>query len=362
MFSKSDDKTGSEVNEIIDVAELESSGSGQPYSLQSYSIGTDVTEHINTIQGGISGLPMTVYQLQEPLLPEGRLLDFREYDGYLWFSGDTGLMSFELGTGSWRHITRNHGLPRDTAYQIEGLDDGVVLYLLDWMKEGHLGNNHTSHFNGTEFSDSPVRLIEAKNKSNPLPAKTALEGSTTDVVRAPDYNWYCVRGKHAGRDVGFQNGGVIRQSANGNQVREFGREDGMADAYCTSIARTEDDTVWISHWDEEAGLSYLPSGSERWETKRTSSNGIELGGPSVFAKGRYLFIAQQRGIVIYDPVTDHAYQILEEHGLPGFIVTDIQFPSDGYVWATSYRYGPGGRGQKMAGAVRFSFNDVAGLF
>jgi hypothetical protein len=339
-------------NEVISSPDMSASDAIQ---------GDNVTRHIRITEGGITGLPMTVYQLQEPLLPDARLLDFREYDQRLWFSGNSGLISFDFTTGQWWHITRQHGLPRDTAYQIESVNNGVLLSLYDW-KDRSLGNNLTAIFNASGFDKTPLSLIQAKNQSAAFPVKQKLQGATTDVVRASDFNWFCVRGKHAGRDIGFQHGGVIRQNTLTDETKEFSTADGMGDDYCTSIARTDNGAIWVSHWNEEAGLSYLSDGSENWQHKSISGNGIELGGPSVFAKGRYVFIAQQRGLVIYDPKTDVAYQVLEEHGLPGFIVADVQFSSDGDVWATSYRYTRNGRGQEMAGAVRFSFRDVVRMF
>ncbi len=238
----------------------------------------------------------------------------------------------------------------------------MFLYLLDWNEKGHLGNNLRAEYNGEGFFKTDLTELSAATRGRRIPDKAPLKGKISDYKQAGDIDWFCVRGKHAGQDKGFNEGGVIRFNSKTSERTVFTKKEGLLKNYCTSIAVTSDQSTWTSHWDEEAGLSYLAAGSSRWQVKTNSANGIPLGGPSVHAIDDFLFIAQQRSLVIYHPISDMAIDITEDLGLSGFIVTDVQSTDDGRIWATSYRYAPGGKGQAASGLISFSLNDVVQLF
>lgn len=322
----------------------------------------EITQHVSRSTGGFSGLPITTYNLQAPLLPAARLLDFRKFNNRLWFAGNTGLYSFDLTSERWFVKTPEHGLPRDTAYGIESTKNGLLLELLDWNEKGHLTNNRRVEFDGETFTDTHLTKITAQTGDRMMPDRKPLKGSVSEYQRTGDVDWYCVRGKHAGRDVGFKKGGVIKFNSQTSAKTIFTKKDGLLKDYCTSITAASDESMWVSHWDEEVGLSYLPPNSKQWHVKANSANGIPLGGPSVHAHGDFLFIAQQRALVIYHPASDMAIDITEELGLSGFIVTDVQATADGRIWATSYRYQRGGKGQAASGLISFELSDVERLF
>jgi len=222
--------------------------------------------------------------------------------------------------------------------------------------------NLNAEFDGDRFLKSTLRDITAKNNGRPIPNLEPLKGPATDYQQVDGIDWYCVRGNHISREKGFDNGGVIKFDPKASKRTVYTKKQGLLTGYCTSIAATSDNTIWASHWDEEIGLSHLTSNNTEWQVKESSANGIPLGGPSLYAIGEFLFIAQQRALVIYDPLTDMAIEITEELGLAGFIVTDIQHTKDGRVWATSYRYASEGNGQAGAGLVSFKLSDVSQLF
>ena len=334
-----------------------------PTTEKSIIIGDDISQFVLQKSYNDSVLPRKFYYFQPPLLPKARLLKIEEIGDNLWFSGNSGLIRYNTKTHKWYNITRQHGLPHDTAYNIgRDYEDNLLIRTYNWSEKGHLTSGGKYIFQYGKFSQTqfPVKHFK-REEFNAFTKDTPLK-SQSDALRHNQVIWSTFRGKHIREIKDFVDGGVQRFDTETGERTIYTENDGLARDYSNSLTRAFDDSIWVAHWDEEAGLSVFEPNQGKWLKKRRSKNGIELGGVKVVAIKELIFIAQQRGLVIYDPIKETAILIDESLGLPGYIVADIILSKADQktIWTTAYSLT--GKGQRSAGLMQLNYDDIKALF
>ena len=320
----------------------------------------NITQHISVEKNNHAELPYVLYKFNDPLLPLARLLDFRLLDNTFWFSGDTGLVSFDLNTEQWSIFDKDNGLPGDTAYDLDVVDQKLLVEIYNW-KENSLSGVGTYQFNNGKYSKLKSSIETAKAGVRLSLTLTGLPGSVNDVLQHNGFNWASFRGKHISREIGFEGGGVAQLTPEGELVKSHTLNDGLSDSYAYTMTAMNDGKLWLSHFKEERGLSVLPPNTSSWESVKTSANDIELGGVRLGNVNEILVIGQQRGLVFYNTESHQAHMITEKMGLPGYIVTGIQTTGN-TVWVSAYSYARGGRKQRSTGLIKFEYEDIIRLF
>jgi hypothetical protein len=141
--------------------------------------------------------------------------------------------------------------------------------------------------------------------------------------------------------------------------KQYTVRDGLAHPYCYDITASENNSVWVTHWKPERGLSVLNKYSRKWNQLKTSRNDVELGGVTIAAADNYILIGQQRALVIYDKRSGLAFVLDEASGMPGRIVSDISVDDDN-IWASAYTYT--NKGSSRGGLVKIARSELGGLF
>ena len=322
----------------------------------------DISEHVLRQSKSEAPLPYIVYQFQAPLLPQARLLDFRFFDDKFWFSGNTGLVGFDLSSEQWFVYDKHNGLPGDTAYDIEVADGELFIEAYNWKVKNErrsLTGIGSYRFSNGKFNKF-VGSIDTAEAGFKISSKlTGLQGAINDVIHHDDHVWASMRGKLVSREEGFRDGGVAKITNNGVLANTYTLTDGIADSYAFTMNVMQDNSLWLSHFKEERGLSVLRSGTTRWEMVKKSTNGINLGGVRLGSIKHILIIGQQRGLVFYDTHSGKAYLVKESMGLPGYIVSGIQTVRD-TVWVSAYSYAKDG--QRSTGLIQFEYHDIEALF
>jgi len=295
----------------------------------------DISSHIIKRSSNVDGLGFQAWHFQEPLLPLARLGDFRMLEDRFWFSGKSGLVSFDPESEKWFVLNRDNGLPGDTAFQIELDQGGLLLDVSNISGRNTLTQVGNFHFKDNQFKATKTNILRAKAGSVEFPKTTKFTSRVSDVLKQQDRIWFSYRGSQDEGGKKFVNGGVAVKINEDSIVEEFTVEDGLSSSYCNSLISTSDGTVWVSHWRTHLGISRYIASEKRWEVIRKSANGVELGGMSLHSQGPFLFIAQLQGLVIYNTESKYALFIGEKEGLPGYTVWDVQFDSNGAVWASS---------------------------
>jgi len=320
----------------------------------------DISLDIVKRSSNADGMEFESWYFQEPLLPTARLLNFRKFGSRFWFSGDSGLVSFDPVGEKWHLLTKKQGMPGDTVYGIELNKNKLLVEVFNWGDDRSLSNVGRFNFLEGKFNATKMTEVGAKAQGINFPDTQKFSRRPSDVLILEDRVWFSYRGTQNKGENKFVDGGVALRVGENQMVEEFTVDDGLASAYCNSLAATSDGSVWVSHWNEESGLSHYLEAEERWQVIVESVNGIELGGVSVHNQENYLFIAQQRGLVIYDTESAYALLIEEKDGLPSYIVADVQFDLSNTIWASAYSYGRDG--QSVTGLSKIGYESVQKYF
>ena len=320
-----------------------------------------ITEHVVVESNAFATLPHVTYRFQTPLIPKARLIGMRVLDNTLWFSGDNGLVSFDLNSEEWFIYDKNNGLPGDTAYEIEVVDGELIFGAYNWSAEGSLTSTGSYRFASDEFKPLKAGIKEIEAGFYPSAKNAGLSGGANDVIHYKGDVWVAFRGKHLDREKDFKDGGLAQFNTKGGLVKAHTQADGIHRSYAFKMTVMSDDSLWLSHFHEEHGLSVLYPKHSTWETVERSTNNIELGGVSLGSINDILVIGQQRGVVFYDTVSRQAYFMDQSMGLPGNIVTGIQTVGK-TVWVSAFNYHDGDRFQRSTGLTRFDYRDIEALF
>ncbi|MCW8963337.1 MAG: hypothetical protein OQL16_06020 [Gammaproteobacteria bacterium] len=316
-------------------------------------------------------LQMDIYQLQKPLLPDARLLDIVRLGDSFWFSSDRGLLEFNMASQQWWLRNKSSGLPGDTAYDIEPEGNLLFMTIYDW------GNNGKYNYltNARYYTFDPVTMQYHQRQESMKDIRTGGHYTTdnSDLIHnrigdAIFHNgkvWITSYGDVHREKREFVGGGISVLDPESKQGRRYTTADGLSSDYCYDITVSDQFTgrekIWVTHFDEEKGLSLYHPETDRWQAILTSKNGIELGGVVVKTYRQYVIIGQQRGLVFYDTNSQQAFILKEKDGLPGYIVTGIHVDGDD-IWISAYSYASGGKGARSSGLIRISGSSVAQMF
>jgi uncharacterized protein DUF4124 len=316
-----------------------------------------ITEHVLVDINNTAHLPYISYRLQEPLLPDARFLTVRAMNDSLWFSGNTGLVEFELNSGQWLHYDSSHKLPGDMVSDLEVDFDKLILEVRDWTGANSLSSARYYSFSSGRFRESEKKVKDVRAGGRFTTDNSDLQRNDfADSIHSGGYTWVSTYGDKR-RQI---EGGVYKLKPVSKQGKFYSVKNGLAHDYCYSLVQTKDRSIWVSHWEEERGLSVLRHDRRNWEVITHSKEGIELGGVDINAIEHILLIGQQRALVIYDTESGHAYSINEAMGLPGYIVSDVYVDKNKIAWITAYTYGS--KGQSKAGLMKIEYADMINLF
>lgn len=305
-------------------------------------------------------LPFVVYSMREPLLPKARLLGIVERRNTLWFASDIGMLSFNRNNEQWYLYDKRSNLPGDTVYNLTADGDRLFLRVYDWGTRKNLIN--TRHY----WFDVDQHEFTKSNKTyNQVRTGGSYTTKNSDVIANSMFNVLHYRDRvwitSATNKPGIDNwvGGVAALKPLSKRGRKYTTSDGLAHPYCYDITSSENNSVWVTHWHEERGLSFLDDHSKRWKQIKTSRNGVELGGLHIAAVGQYILVGQQGSLIIYDKKSELAVPVDTAYGMPGNIVSDI-IVDDEFIWVTAYGYG--GEGSDQGGLVKIAQKNLDDLF
>lgn len=327
-----------------------------------YKIGENVSQYISVSQIN-EHLPITIYRLEKPLLPKARLLNMVLRKHSLWFASDIGLIEFNTRSKAWLLYNKSRSLPGDTAYHVALDGERLFLEIYDWTGKNSLVNSRGYWFdvenNNFIKNNKTYKQVLARGKFT-TKNSDVLNNTISGVLHYKNKVWLTYTGEFVRRNSKkIKGGGVAALSPLIKSGRQYTLKDGLAHNYCYDIASSENDSIWMTHWEEERGLSVLYDNNSRWQKILKSKNRIELGGVHIASAGQFILIGQQRSLVIYDKRSQLAYTIDESSGLPGYIVSDILVDGDN-IWVSAYSYGPTNNGH--AGLIKFSLKDLVKLF
>ncbi len=304
-------------------------------------------------------LPITVYSLQEPLLPKARLLRMQSRRGSIWFASDVGLLEFNPASERWFLYNESTGLPGDTVRDITLDDDRMFVEIRDWTGKNSLGNARNywfdvekNHFQKSRRTMDQVRAGGSFTTKN----SDALSNNIANVLHYQGKVWLT---SYEFKSSKVNKGGVVALKPLTKSGRQYTTRNGLAHAYCYDIIASENNSVWVTHWEEERGLSVLQDHAHRWENIIKSRNGVELGGVHIAAVDHYILIGQQQALVIYDRKSELAFSLDEAYGLPGYIVSDIMV-DDEFIWVSAYGYTT--KGSDRGGLVKIARHELDDIF
>ena len=304
-------------------------------------------------------LPITVYSLQEPLLPEARLLRMLARRGSMWFASDAGLFEFNPDSERWFLYNKSTGLPGDSVRDLALDNDRLFVEIRDWTGKNSLGVARRYWFDveNNQFKKSRKTIDQVKaGGSFTTKNSDALSDNIANVLHYQGKVWFT---SYEFKRSKINKGGVVALRPLTKSGRQYTTRDGLAHAYCYDITASENNSVWVTHWEEERGLSVLHGHGRRWENIIKSRNGLELGGVHIAAVDHYILIGQQRALVIYDRQSELAFSLDEAYGLPGYIVSDIMV-DDEFIWVSAYGYTT--RGSDRGGLVKIARHELDNLF
>lgn len=319
--------------------------------------GRVVTDAVRVENRETMTLPHTAYLFEEPLAPKARLLKVRPWRDRYWFAGDTGLIRFNPETEEWMIYDRDNGLPSDTASKL-AIDarKGLIIETYKRQENNSILSKGTYWVTSDGFEPAHRTLGEAVVGRKPLVSNMDLHRPNfIRSVKRNGYIWVSSHGDYKTEKEDFAGGGVYRIDPQNNKARFWGRDDGLARGYSHEITLGRDGNLWVTHWDEDRGLSRIDPETGKVEVIKQSKNGVELGGVAIASAGEYLLIGQQQALVLYDVDSRQAISIDERGGLPGYIVSDV-YVDDTEIWVTAYSYE--GDDRKTTGAISFDYSDI----
>lgn len=308
-----------------------------------------------------------------------KIYDLVVEDNKLWLAVDGGLIRHSIGNSRWEMYGKIEGFPGDLANSITFWNG--LLYFDTSIKNIHekgymylTGNGvytlNTSNFDLVKFISSKNQDVKAYGgmlyngayhgievRDLKTGEKSVFRSSNSDYTHF-NYNtvlvdgpkiWITSLGEYERETKDFKGGGVTVLSRDDGKGNSYSAADGLAHSYCYDIVKVGKN-IWVSHWDEERGLSLFDHKSSQWKVIRTSDNGVEVGGVHLAALGNKLLIGQQGALVVLDTETLHAKKYTEEDGLPGYIVTGIAV-KENTAWISLW--GEGRKG-KRSGVAKLS--------
>lgn len=324
-----------------------------------YKHGRVVTSSV-TREDHAALLAFTSYTLQEPLLPKARLLEMVHRKDSIWFASDIGQIQFSKPDEQWYVYDKRTGLPGDTVHHLTLDGDRLLLNIYDRAGAHRLINPRHFWFDveNHRFRKSAITYDQARaGGSYTVKNSDILSNTIFNILHYANKVWLTTAAMKDGTKE--WTGGVSALKPSSKRGRQYTVRDGLAHPYCYDITSSENNSVWVTHWKPERGLSVLNKYSRRWHPLKTSRNGIELGGVKIAAVDHYILIGQQRALVIYDKRSELAFELDETCGMPGRIVSDITV-DDGYIWVSAYTYTS--KDSNRGGLVKFARSDLDGLF
>lgn len=306
-------------------------------------------------------VPFTVYSLQKPLLPDGRLLTMVARKNSLWFASDNGLYEFDRGKEQWYLHNKSTGLPGTIVYDVALDGDRLFIKMYDKVSSVLRNERHYAYdvdHNQYHESKKTIGQIRAGGKFT-TKNSDIFDNWLFDVLHYDDKVWI-TGASNLGQGTDKWKGGVSALKPLTKRGRMYTTRDGLAHDYCYGITASENNSVWVTHWEADRGLSMLEKNSHEWKNIKKSRNGVELGGVQIAAVNDYIIIGQQRALVIYDKQSQLAFEMDESTGLPGYIVSDIVV-DDTYIWASVYGMRSSGK-YSNSGLVKIAIAEVDTLF
>lgn len=300
--------------------------------------------HDNTPARDISSLikveqkvDFTVYRFKTELQP---LITYDvSLDGnYVWLGTNQGLVRYNWKKDIWNMFGRPEGLPGDFAYEVNAREGKVVAEVLTIPKPGHA--SRVGH-----FDLNPVTLIWTPTRQGILEPEALMLRS--------DYKCVASYGTYNTETNDFQGGNVLCSTVpGGTDKHRYDVKDGLSHSYCFRLA-TEGKKLWVSHWDEDRGLSMLDFTTNQWSVVKQNAEGLPLGGRDLVFDGKFLWIGQSGGVVKLNPETNEAVLYsAKQYDLPGYWVSGIA-ANDDSVWVAITEVSDNCR---KSGIIRFKKN------
>ena len=263
---------------------------------------------------------LTGYQFKD------EILSLKTYDiagdaNYLWIGSDRGLLRYDKKKGSWTLHGNPEGLPGDFAWDVHLRDGKVTAEVLTIPKLGHA--NPVGFF---ELRPDTLMWVNIQRKSKP-----------SDLIVENKYRCEASLGTYDEKSSDFKGGNVTCYSIPDEALRKrFELSNGLSHGYCYKIAYMGN-KLWVSHWEENRGLSVIDMATDEVRVIKESKNGLALGGRDLAVDGRYIWVGQSTGVVRFNTETLEASRYsAHDDGLPGCWVSGIAVDNNA-VWVALSR-------------------------
>ncbi len=323
---------------------------------------------------------VTVLSLDEmQVAPQGVFVT----DSGLWIGSDQGLVRYDSSQKIWTFYERSAGVPGDSVRVFDVLPDAsVVVSVNNQTAPGYGSGSRGYRFHptsakwteiprsgfysylrvgdsiytaglgssGVSVYDRDFQLKTTFKKEN----SGIIHLSIADLAYDGRNVWMSSYGTHQRESNEFQGGGVSLFDPRLNSWSTYTTKNGLAHSYCSKMDLDEKE-VWLTHWQEDRGLSIFDRKKKSWRVLSAAKNGIPLGGTQIALDGEMAWIGNQRTPLIrYNRKTGEAkaYTRVGEGAMPGGVVGDIKVTPDETIvllWGTKGQ----GLDRRYGGIVRF---------
>ncbi len=290
----------------------------EPLPLEGLPEGKDVAPHVSVEERA----GFTAYRFSGPLA-RAQTLDLDLGMGAVWVGSSLGLLRHDPRTGSWRLWDETSGLPGERLDEIAvvagrvivdsstpttpGNARGTGVLALDvasraWTQVKDVGRVWDLWGDGSTLwlgrdDGAEARDLATGARRRFTRASGELVHDTVHAVRRHGETVaFAALGDWVKDTKDFAGGGVTLWDRRRNQFRSYTPKDGLVRGYSSDVF-LDDEEVFVTHWDEERGLSRIDRRTGRVEAQRRSANGIDLGGVVLAGDRETLWIGQLGALV-----------------------------------------------------------------
>lgn len=225
--------------------------------------------------------------------------------------------------------------------QFEGIPNsyqfiGESLWFLDRSKGlGHVKPRKNSK--KTSYKDALLYKEKPKDKNTPAPGnkKPKEKNENANMLSANgDDIWYSHYSKYRSDDRRHRldEACVSRYNKKLKTYKQYTRKEmGLDEKINCSYLAVDDDQVWVSHDNKNAGLSVFNTATKTWKHILSSTNNMLIGGSKIILDNDQLLMFSNNQLIALNTKTLYANVVLGDAVIKNLWQSDFH-AYDGYAW------------------------------